>query len=226
MQIRQQRKERCKQLLLRHTAHDVETICFSDEKLFQLEEFHNPQNVRVYAVNILDVPEASRTVQRSQHSGAVMVWAAVSHQGVSPLVIFEDGTRINQEVYRNMVLEPVVKPLTDTMFHGRHWCFQQDSAPAHKAKSNQAWCGVHLPSFISTQEWPSKSPDLNPLDYFVWSRLQAKVNATYHQSRKSLINALQREWAHFPMEELRAAIRQWRPRLSACVKAKGGYFEM
>lgn len=223
---RLQRKERCGQLLLRHGPGDSQKICFSDEKLFQLEEFHNPQNKRVYALRIEDIPEEIRTVQRSQKCGGVMVWAAVSYEGLSPLVVLDEGVRINQQVYREKILEPYVKPLTQSMFHGGHWCFQQDSAPAHKAKSTQVWCQANLPSFISTQEWPSKSPDLNPLDYFVWGRLQESVNETFHKTRADLIRSIHREWARFPLEEVRAAINKWRPRLHACVKAHGGYFEI
>jgi hypothetical protein len=44
LRSRQLRKERCQHLLQRHGPDDVERICFSDEKLFQLEEIHNPQN--------------------------------------------------------------------------------------------------------------------------------------------------------------------------------------
>jgi hypothetical protein len=36
----------------------------------------------------------------------------------------------------------VVKPLNTTLFNGQKWVFQQDSAPAHKAKMTQEWyCG-------------------------------------------------------------------------------------
>ncbi|XP_054718970.1 vacuolar protein sorting-associated protein 53 homolog [Uloborus diversus] len=39
----------------------------------------------------------------------------------------------------------------------------------------QDWCRTHFPDFISSAEWPPYSPDLNPMDYSVWSILEAKI---------------------------------------------------
>jgi len=66
----------------------------------------------------------------------------------------------------------VVKPLNITLFNGKKWVFQQDSAPAHKAKMTQEWLRRHIPAFISTEDWPLGSPDLNPLDYKLWAVLE------------------------------------------------------
>ena len=58
------------------------------------------------------------------------------------------------------------------------WIFQQDSAPSHKAKATQEWCRTHFPDFITTDEWSPCSPDLNPLDFSVWSILEERVSGT------------------------------------------------
>ena len=34
-------------------------------------------------------------------------------------------------------------------------------------------------------EWPPSSPDLNPLDFSIWSILEANVNKTPHKSHVS-----------------------------------------
>jgi hypothetical protein len=57
------------------------------------------------------------------------------------------------------------KPLNTTPFNGQKWAFQQGSAPADKAKTTQEWLGKHVSAFISAEDWPLGSPDLNPLDY-------------------------------------------------------------
>ncbi|RVE44531.1 hypothetical protein evm_010816 [Chilo suppressalis] len=54
------------------------------------------------------------------------------------------------------------------MFNNRHWVFQQDSAPAHRAKSTQDWLSAREIDFIRHEDWPSSSPDLSPLDYKIW----------------------------------------------------------
>ncbi|CAK1589040.1 unnamed protein product [Parnassius mnemosyne] len=61
------------------------------------------------------------------------------------------------------------------MFNNRHWVFQQDSAPAHRPKSTQDWLAAREIDFIRHEDWPSSSPDLNPLDYKIWQHLEEKA---------------------------------------------------
>jgi inhibitor of nuclear factor kappa-B kinase subunit alpha len=105
------------------------------------------------------------------------------------------------------------------------WTFQQDSAPAHKAKIVQKWLQDHVPDFIATQDWPSASPDLSPLDYEVWSTLEAKVCSKPYESVEALKRSLTRGWDRIPMETLRKSVEEWRNRFRRCIEAMGGNFE-
>ncbi|UYV68672.1 hypothetical protein LAZ67_6000405 [Cordylochernes scorpioides] len=51
--------------------------------------------------------------------------------------------------------------------------------------------------------WPSNSPDLNPIDYSVWSYLEENVSSSPHKSLESLKKALQREWTKIDVNYLR-----------------------
>ena len=42
--------------------------------------------------------------------------------------------------------------------------------PAHNAWTTQQLKETNVPDFISTSDWPSVNPDLNPLDYKLWSK--------------------------------------------------------
>jgi len=53
--------------------------------------------------------------------------------------------------------------------------FQQDSAPAHRAKETVDLRSTETPAFILPTLWPPNSLDLNPVDYKVWSVLQEQV---------------------------------------------------
>lgn len=123
------------------------------------------------------------------------------------------------------ILEPIVKPLNNSLFENVDWTFQQDSAPAHKAKTVQKWLESEIPDFISSDEWPAASPDLNPLDYDIWSKLELDACSTPHKSLDSLKKFLDKKWREYPLERVRTAIEQWVPRLKACVAANGGHFE-
>ncbi|QQP38078.1 Transposable element tcb2 transposase, partial [Caligus rogercresseyi] len=70
-------------------------------------------------------------VFRTKNPAAVMVLGVISSEG-------HPKQKVNQEVYLD-VLSNVVKTWIDIVASGRKYTFQQDSAPAHKAKTVQVW---------------------------------------------------------------------------------------
>ena len=52
---------------------------------------------------------------------------------------------------------------------------------------------------------PPSSPDLNPLDYFVWWYVENITNMTSHNTKVSLIAAIRRVFAEFPLAFLEKA---------------------
>ena len=84
---------------------------------------------------------------------------------------------------------------------------------------------MNFPDFIAWTDWPPYSPDLNPMDYFVWGYLEAKVCSVRHASVQSLKAAINREWKLIPQEYLRAAADNFMKRLTKCVSLKGGVVE-
>jgi hypothetical protein len=84
------------------------------------------------------------------------------------------------------VLQGIVKPLNTTLFNGHERVFQQDSATAHKARTNQEWLGRNFLAFISAENWPSESSDLKPLDCKLWAVLKDMVCRKCRNSLESL----------------------------------------
>lgn len=162
--LKEKRKQKSKALYRRYAKNAHRQVLFSDEKIFTVEESFNRQNDRVYASSSKKASEIIPRVERGHHPASVMVWWGVSYDGVTSLHFCEKGVKTSAKVYQTTVLENVVKPLSQTMFANKHWTFQQDSAPAHKAKTTQEWLKNNLPKFISPNDWPTGSPDLNPLD--------------------------------------------------------------
>src|SRR5678816_4755756 len=82
--------------------------------------------------------------------------------------------KVNGQYYRDVLLEQGllqdIRNLTDEYF-----IFQQDSAPAHRARDTVALLETETPDFIPPTLWPPNSPDLNPVDYKIWSVIQEKV---------------------------------------------------
>lgn len=223
--LKTKRLVRSKVLLTRYAHGKHRNILFTDEKFFTIEQHFNKQNDRVYAHSSREAAEVVGRVQRGHHPASVMVWWGVSYHGVTKLHFCEKGVKTSASVYQDM-LETVVKPLSETLFqNASDWSFQQDSAPAHKARSTQRWLEINVPDFIKADDWPSASPDLNPLDYKLWSVLEDMACSKRHANIESLKQSLEAAVANFPMESLRNCVDEWPERLKSCVKAKGGHFE-
>lgn len=221
-QQKQERVKRCRKLLRRFANKQHEKIVFSDEKIFTVERAHNHQNDRIWSTKL---PGQSATIERRQRPKYVMVWAGITASGKTPLVFIDLGVKINQEVYQKTVLEKALVPWARRHFGESNWVFQQDSAPSHAGKSTQNWMRANLPDFITKDEWPANSPDLNPMDYSIWSILEGNACAVSHDTREGLIASLKKEWKKIPAETIAKVVDDFPRRLRACIKAGGGHFE-
>uniref|UniRef100_A0A914EMM5 Transposase n=1 Tax=Acrobeloides nanus TaxID=290746 RepID=A0A914EMM5_9BILA len=133
---KQKRLDRCRAMLRRFSRRRHRNIVFSDEKLFDIQQAFNPQNNRIWAEEEPDSEE--RAVERTQKAESVMVWAAITALGKTPLVFVPQNVKINKEVYTD-VLERHLLPWAHTIFGDDEWTFQQDGAPGHKAYLVQDW---------------------------------------------------------------------------------------
>lgn len=123
------------------------------------------------------------------------------------------------------MLEDCLKPWALAHFGNRPYTFQQDSAPAHKATETQRWLAEKVPSFISASQWPSCSPDLNPLDFSIWGILKTNVCCKKYTSVETLKSAILCEREKIPDHTVSAACEAFDHRLQQIIRAKGGYVE-
>ena len=173
------------------------------------------------ATNNRDVPR----VMKTKFPATVMVFGVVSSEGhIMPPHIFEVSLKVNTKVYLE-VLKSVVIPWCNQVAGGRPWVWQQDSAPTHKSKETQAWLQKECYDFVPFSHWPPSSPDLNPLDYFVWSYVENITNMTSHNTKASLIVARCRVFTELPVALVEKACSQFRIRMEAVIEAEGGYIE-
>jgi len=81
------------------------------------------------------------------------------------------------------------------------------------------------PELILMPLWPPNSPDLNSVDYSVWSILQEKVYKTCITDLDDLKHHIRAELAKLDHAVIAASVSQWRRRLSVCLRVNSDHFE-
>jgi hypothetical protein len=77
-----------------------------------------------------------------------------------------------------------------TFFRGQECVFQQDSDPAHKAKTTHEWLRKNFLVFISPENWYSGSANLKTLDNKLWAILEDMACQKHYDSLDSLRRSL------------------------------------
>jgi AraC-like DNA-binding protein len=223
---KQKRLERCTTLLRRFSVKKTKTVFFTDEKLFYLSPPVNTHNNPVWSAGLKSGIDPKRLlVQRAKFSAHVMVSAGVCFSGKGRLHFVDDKAKINADYYVNSLLPKLVEDCETLMPDG--YTFQQDGAPAHTSRHAQEWLAQQTPDFVNKDEWPPNSPDLNPLDYYVWGAMLHKYQRFVPKPTNvaELRGVLEVIWDDLPHESIQKAVLAFRKRLQACCQSEGGHFE-
>ena len=125
----------------------------------------------------------------------------------------------------NVVLEEVPLDLIQRMW------FMHDGAPPHFALAARAILHQRFPNkWIGRQgptQWPARSPNLNPLDFYLWGHLKAIVYSRPVHNVESLHQRLEQGCQQIcQMPGIWERVRQSMMRQSeACITAHGSHFE-
>jgi len=102
---------------------------------------------------------------------------------------------------------------------------RHDSAPAHHDRETIELLSRDTPDFIGPEMWPPNSPDLNPVDYSIWSVVEQLVYQERIQNTDELWQRLLTVWNELEQQIIDNAVDQWKDRLAACVREEGWHFE-
>ena len=208
-------------------------VVIGDEATFSMNGKVSSQNVRMYA------PHGNRpdfTYEVSNCREKLSVWVGLCGNSAIIGPYFFDGT-VNGRKYLDM-LETFVFPSITNAYQADHgndglfnvWWFQ-DGAPAHRLRDVRNRLvntfGNRLVALGTAVEWPARSPDLTPLDFFLWGYLKSKVYATPPQNIAELRRRITEEinlLRHNPQFVINS-IREMRRRTTFCIQQNGHHVE-
>ena len=98
-----------------------------------------------------------------------MVSVAVSKVGKSSIFFVEPGAKVDGVYYRDKLLASMIPGY-------QPYVFMQDVAQSHTANETVRFLNQQrYLTLLQPSMWPPNNPDLNPVDYCVWSALERNV---------------------------------------------------
>jgi hypothetical protein len=150
-----------------------------------------------------------------KHNTTVMVWGGIGWNYKSPLV-FIDGT-LNAERYQQMLERNGSLGDIKAHFPEHTVYFQQDGAPAHRAKSTVKKLGEQITVII---DWPANSPDLSVIEN-IWGILKYRIALRNPKNMAELKAMVVEEWDALTLETINGLFATVRERFRMCVEEKG-----
>ena len=201
---------------------DINTIIFSDESHIYLHGFINKQNYRMWSTQ-----KPIEAFEKPLHSQKVTIWCGLSSHRVYGPFFFEDETgnarTVNSESYIEMLNAIMADNIDPDIW------FQQDGATAHTSIPAIDWLknrfGDKIISHRTDFPWPARSPDLSPLDYFLWGYLKEKIFSMNHSTIQEMKQNIREILSSIDQDILAAVMRNFEKRINLCIDQSGGHFE-
>ena len=208
-------------------------LFIGDEAGFAMNGKVSSQNVRKYAPKG-DVPEFTYDVNESR--AKLMVWIGLIGNGTLIGPFFFEGN-VTGAKYLQLLNEKVLPELFNlfpNQFDNGHFTrlwWAQDGAPAHRTVEISEFLTEFFQNRIIAldhpTEWPPRSPDLTPCDYFLWGYLKSKVFRSPPVDIADLQARITHEANLLKQDRnlVRRAVRDMIKRANVCIDRNGGHVE-
>ena len=164
--------------------------------------------------------------EKFQNRPKITVWCGMTSDKIVEPFISRDT--INAQRYL-IILQENIWPEVNTWENIEELIFMQDGVPRHFATVVREWLNEHFPgrwlARRGPHEWPARSPDLTPCDFFLWAWLKEQVYSTKSATLEELEGRLREVISVIPQEFLRRSIDAIPERLDKMQANGGGHIE-
>lgn len=213
---------------LDHENYILNNIWFSDEAHFYLTGYVNKQNQRIWSLeNPRELHETSLFPQK------ITVWCALSSKGIIEVILHQNVTSQSYITLLENDFIPALIGIGDNCLN-EDW-FMQDGARPHTANvvldylneffGNRIISNRYPERFNSGFNWPPRSPDLNPCDFFLWGYLKDRVYVNNPRNLNELEQAITETIGTITTNMLINVINAVPRRLQKVLENGGGHIE-
>lgn len=202
----------------------LSNIIWTDESKFSREGITNRRNQHFWAT---ENPQALREVH-FQDKFSFNVFAILLNNRVR-YFIYDDN--LNSDKYLEILRETVTQFIEEFPIDERqNFWYQLDGAPAHSSEVvylelcrmfEDRWIGPNGP-----WRWPPRSPDLTPLDFYLWGYIKSKVYFSPVNTREELLERVRLAFADLENEQIQRTTTAGVPRrIERCLQMNGQHIE-
>ena len=200
-------------------------ILFGDESTFTTNGVVSSQNCRWWS----DVNPNFIIDNKNQYYQKTNVWCGILNDKLLGPFFFREN--LNGDRYLNFLETEIGEFLDDMVLEERQnlW-FQHDGCPAHSTRNVSQWLNRTFPNKWlgrnTDPRWPPRSPDITPLDYFLWGYLKQKVYKDRpFNNVEELETSIRVHCRNIPANVLRSTINEFYERTIRCIEREGGHTE-
>lgn len=208
----------------------LKQILWTDESKFDKDGITNYHNAHYWAPKAQKNPNQKRT-KAAQRRFSLNVWMGIiANKLIGPFFLPDN---LNGEFYEHFLREELPNLLEDLPLNLiRNMKFQHDGCPAHYRRGVREWLDNEYPNrWIGRGgpiPWPARSPDLTPMDFYVWGHMKTLVYnennpiETIDILRQKIIEAADEIRRDLTTVVVKSGLRH---RMRVCVRNRGGHVE-
>lgn len=219
----------CQEMIrrLQDDPNILRKILFTDEAAFTTAGMFNRKNKHFWAT----ANPNKKQIVRIQGRRSIHIWCGMLDNRILGPVVIENN--LNGERYLDLLrneIEQILEELPLQVWNDIIW--HQDGAPPHNS--------IEVVNYLSTKydlwiggrgpiNWPANSPDLSPLDYFLWGYLKNKIYYNRPKTLPELANRIRAEINELNENNsdfiFNAITRRFLECLQKCLAAQGGWVD-